>query len=65
MLILSYIGQAYQWSENTAAHVMPANLAMPWYEVGKLVGRPPILSYQSYASDNWRRFDKGGDIACG
>ena len=65
MLILSYIGQAYQWSENTAAHVMPANLAMPWYEVGKLVGRPPILSYQSYASDNWRRFDKDGDIACG
>ena len=65
MLILSYIGQAYQWSENTAAHVIPANLALPWYEVGKLVGRPPILSYQSYASDNWRRFDKDGDIACG
>ena len=65
MLILSYIGQAYQWSENTAAHVMPANLALPWYEVGKIVGRPPILSYQSYASDNWRRFDKSGDIACG
>jgi indoleamine 2,3-dioxygenase len=65
MLILSYVGQAYQWSENTAAHVMPANLALPWYEVGKLVGRPPILSYQSYASDNWRRFDKSGDIACG
>jgi len=62
---LSYIGQAYQWSENTAAHVMPANLALPWYEVGKLVGRPPILSYQSYASDNWRRFDKDGEIACG
>ena len=65
MLILSYIGQAYQWSENTAAHVMPANLALPWYEVGKLVGRPPILSYQSYASDNWRRFDKSGEVACG
>jgi indoleamine 2,3-dioxygenase len=65
MLILSYIGQAYQWSENTAAHIIPSNLALPWYEVGKLVGRPPILSYQSYASDNWRRFDKDGDIACG
>ena len=65
MLILSYIGQAYQWSDNTAAHVMPANLALPWYEVGKLVGRPPILSYQSYASDNWRRFDKSGEVACG
>ena len=65
MLVLSYIGQAYQWSNNTAATVMPANLAVPWYEVGKLVGRPPILSYQSYASDNWRRFDKSGPIECG
>jgi indoleamine 2,3-dioxygenase len=65
MLVLSYIGQAYQWSENKAATVMPAVLAKPWYEVGKLVGRPPILSYQSYASDNWRRFDKSGVIECG
>ena len=65
MLVLSYIGQAYQWSENEAATVMPAVLAKPWYEVGKLVGRPPILSYLSYASDNWRRFDKSGVIECG
>ena len=65
MLVLSYIGQAYQWSDNQAATVMPQILAKPWYEVGKLVGRPPILSYQSYASDNWRRFDKAGPIECG
>ena len=65
MLVLSYIGQAYQWSDNEAATVMPQVLAKPWYEVGKLVGRPPILSYQSYASDNWRRFDKTAPIECG
>ncbi len=65
MLILSYIGQSYQWSENNPATVMPANLAVPWHQVGKLVGRPPILSYQSYASDNWRRFDASGPIECG
>ena len=65
MLVLSYIGQAYQWSDNEAATVMPQVLAKPWYEVGKLVGRPPILSYQSYASDNWQRFDKAGPIECG
>ncbi len=65
MLVLSYIGQAYQWSDNEAAIVMPQVLAKPWYEVGKLVGRPPILSYQSYASDNWRRFDQAGPIECG
>jgi len=65
MLILSYIGQSYQWSEDNPATVMPANLAIPWHQVGKLVGRPPILSYQSYASDNWRRFDASGRIECG
>jgi indoleamine 2,3-dioxygenase len=64
-LVLSYIGQAYQWSDNEPAHVLPAKLAKPWYEVGKLVGRPPILSYTSYSIDNWYLLDKKGPIACG
>jgi len=64
-LILSYIGQAYQWSDNEPAHILPAVLAKPWYEVGKLVGRPPILSYTSYSIDNWYLLDKKGPIECG
>ena len=48
MLALSYIGQAYQWSDTVAAHSLPAVLAQPWHAVGALVGRPPILSYTSY-----------------
>ena len=64
-LILSYIGQAYQWSDNEPAHVLPAVLAKPWYEVGKLVGRPPILSYTSYSIDNWYLLDKKSPIECG
>ena len=65
MLILSYIGQSYQWSDESPATTLPKKLALPWYEVGKLVGRPPILSYKSYASDNWRRIDPNGPIECG
>ncbi len=65
MMILSYIGQSYQWSDNEPAHTLPKNLALPWYQVGKLVGRPPILSYQSYANDNWRRLDTTGPVECG
>jgi len=65
MMILSYIGQSYQWSDNEPAHTLPKNLALPWYEVGKLVGRPPILSYQSYANDNSRRLDPTGPVECG
>ena len=64
-LVLSYIGQAYQWSDNEPAHVLPERLAKPWYEVGKLVGRPPILSYTTYSIDNWYRLDKNGPIECG
>ena len=64
-LVLSYIGQAYQWSDNEPAHVLPAKLAKAWYEVGKLVGRPPILSYTSYSIDNWYLLDKKGPIECG
>ena len=65
MLVLSYIGMAYQWSDNDPAFVIPERLAKPWYEVGKLVGRPPILSYASYSIDNWYRLDKKGPIECG
>ncbi|MGA1433241.1 MAG: hypothetical protein ACO32T_05625, partial [Candidatus Nanopelagicaceae bacterium] len=62
MLALSYIGMAYQWSENEAAHVIPAVLAKPWYELGVKVGRPPILSYVSYSIDNWYRLDPKKEI---
>ena len=65
MLALSYIGMAYQWSENDAAHVIPAVLAKPWYELGVKVGRPPILSYVSYSIDNWYRLDPSKEIECG
>lgn len=65
MLVLSYIGMAYQWSDNNPAFVIPERLANPWFEVGKLVGRPPILSYASYSIDNWYRLDKKGPIECG
>ena len=64
MLVLSYIGQSYQWSENAPATVMPANLALPWYEVGKIVGRPPILSYQSGANYLRRNFGRKELAAC-
>ncbi|MSV69992.1 MAG: hypothetical protein F2883_04345, partial [Actinobacteria bacterium] len=38
MLVLSYIGQSYQWSDVKPATTLPKKLALPWYEVGKLVG---------------------------
>lgn len=58
MRILSFAGHAYVWEvpEQPAAS-LPAPLARPWFEVAQRLGRPPVLSYASYALDNWRRLD--------
>jgi indoleamine 2,3-dioxygenase len=58
MRILSFAGHAYVWEvpEQPAAS-LPAQLSIPWHEVAKRLGRPPVLSYGSYALDNWRRLD--------
>ncbi len=55
MQALSYIGHAYVWGEPEPPAALPANIALPWYTVAQRLGRPPVLSYASYALDNWRR----------
>lgn len=65
MQILSYLGHAYVWAAPTPAGVLPANLSTAWFEVAQKLGRPPVLSYASYALHNWRRIDPAGPIACG
>jgi indoleamine 2,3-dioxygenase len=67
MLALSFIGHAYvyqSWRGQPATSI-PAVLARPWHAVAQRLGRPPILSYASYALDNWRRLDRSGPIALG
>src|SRR5207302_7669367 len=44
---------------------LPTSIARPWVAVAARLGRPPILSYASYALDNWRRLDADGPIALG
>ncbi|MCS7272605.1 MAG: indoleamine 2,3-dioxygenase [Fimbriimonadales bacterium] len=65
MMLLSYFGHAYVWGGERPAERIPANLAVPWYEVSQLLGRPPVLSYASYALDNWRRLDPNAPIELG
>ena len=55
MVLLSYLGHAYVWGDREPPERIPAVLAKPWTEVSDRLGRPPILSYASYALDNWRR----------
>ena len=58
MIILSYLGHSYVFFGGNTAQTLPARLAKPWHEVAKRLGRPPVLSYGSYALHNWRRFDE-------
>jgi indoleamine 2,3-dioxygenase len=67
MLLLSFFGHAYVYQtwRSDAARRIPAAVARPWAAVAHRLSRPPILSYASYALDNWRRFDPRGPIALG
>jgi indoleamine 2,3-dioxygenase len=47
------------------ASVLPRNIAVPLARAARLLGRPPILSYDGYALYNWKRFDPAGPIALG
>ncbi|THJ12128.1 MAG: hypothetical protein CAF43_005600 [Nitrospira sp. CG24C] len=59
MRILSFAGHAYIWEvPDQPAAKLPPQLAKPWHEIAQRLGRPPVLSYASYALDNWRRLDK-------
>ena len=65
MMLLSYFGHAYVWGDAVPANHLPASLAVPWYALSQRLGRPPVLSYASYALHNWRRLDTAGPIALG
>lgn len=58
MMLLSYLGHGYVWCAGDAAERIPENIAVPWFQIAAQLGRPPVLSYASYAIDNWGRIDR-------
>ncbi len=66
MVVLSYIGQAYVWASGEKPIAkLPKHLATAWYAAATQLGRPPILSYASYALYNWKRIDLHKPIELG
>jgi len=63
MRVLSFIAHAFIWEGASPAPLLPQQLAAPWATLAQRLGRPPILSYASYALDNWRRFDPRGPLS--
>ena len=62
MRALSFLGHAFVWEGGVPDPVLPPLLAAPWCAIARRLGRPPVLSYASYALDNWRRFDPQGPL---
>ncbi len=62
MMVLSYLGHGYVWSGGDVAGGIPEAIAVPWHQAAARLGRPPVLSYASYALDNWGRIDPNGPI---
>src|SRR5262245_66581655 len=62
MRVLSFLGHAFVWEGGVPDPVLPRHLAAPWCAIARRLGRPPVLSYGSYALDNWRRFDARGPL---
>ena len=65
MMVLSYLGHAYVWGEQKPLEQIPEVIAVPWFKISKELGRPPVLSYASYALSNWKRLDEKGPVECG
>lgn len=66
MRALSFLGHtAVLHNPHKPVNRIPAPVAIPWYQVAKRLGRPPVLSYASYALNNWRRINLNKPIALG
>ena len=66
MMNYSFIGHSYAFCDpKNVASELPDTIAQPWFALSEQLGRPPVLSYASYALHNWRRIDPNGPIACG
>jgi indoleamine 2,3-dioxygenase len=65
MLLYAYLTHAYVWGEPGPAPRLPRNLAVPFHAIAQGLGRPPVLSYASYALDNWARLDQTQPLELG
>ena len=57
MLLYSYVGHAYMWGKKHVENIIPKELATTWFAISEKLERPPILSYASYALNNWKMLD--------
>uniref|UniRef100_A0A7M4DX68 Indoleamine 2,3-dioxygenase 2 n=1 Tax=Crocodylus porosus TaxID=8502 RepID=A0A7M4DX68_CROPO len=63
-LVLGFITAGYVWQdgEEGPAKVLPQNLAVPFWEVSRRLGLPPILLHADLVLANWRQRDRAGNL---
>ena len=53
---LSYIAHGYVWmnGDSDVMRVLPAQVAVPWVGVSRMLEVDPILSHSSFCLANWK-----------
>lgn len=61
-LMLAFLAHGYLHSTDPYRTILPANIAVPFVQLGERMGRLPVLSHASLILHNWRRIDPEGPI---
>lgn len=63
-VVLSFLAHSYVWNEglDNAINILPKNLAIPYMEVSKKLGLPPVLTHAAVDLWNWRLKDNNRAI---
>ncbi|KAM5264262.1 LOW QUALITY PROTEIN: indoleamine 2,3-dioxygenase 2 [Ctenodactylus gundi] len=63
-LVLGSVTMGYVWQEGESqpAEVLPRSLAVPFVEVSRSLGLPPILVHADLVLSNWTRRDPEGNL---
>lgn len=64
MRAVAFIAHVYVFGSvgDSPTNRLPEGIARLLYFLSQKLGRPPVLSYKSYALDNWYRIDRNGPI---
>ncbi|XP_055972632.1 indoleamine 2,3-dioxygenase 1 [Sorex fumeus] len=63
-LVLGCITMAYVWNQGDGdvRKILPSNIAIPYCELSKKLGLPPILVYADCVLANWKKKDPNGPM---
>ncbi|XP_067401280.1 indoleamine 2,3-dioxygenase 2 isoform X2 [Emydura macquarii macquarii] len=63
-LALSFITMGFVWQEGEKETVklLPRNLAVPYWEISKVLGLPPILVHADFVLANWKKKNLNGPL---